>query len=49
MDFENITKNIPDAMLYADNVTDIITRIKEIDFSLFYRSIVYTNEELGIS
>lgn len=46
---ENIAKNIPDAMLSADSVTDIITKIKEIDFSLFYRSIVYANEELGIS
>lgn len=46
---ENIAKNIPDAMLSADSVTDIITKIKEIDFSLFYRSIVYTNEELGVS
>ena len=43
---ENIAKNIPDAMLSADSVTDIITKIKEIDFSLFYRSIVYTNEVL---
>lgn len=32
---ENIAKNIPDAMLYADKVTDIITKIKEIDFLCF--------------
>ena len=41
---ENIAKNIPDAMLSADSVTDIITKIKEIDFSLVYRSIVYSND-----
>lgn len=46
---ENIMKNIPDALLSANIVTDIIDRIKAVDFSLFYRSIVYTNEELGVS
>lgn len=46
---ENIYKPLDSAFLSAETVTNSVNMARSIDFSLFYRSIVYSNEAAGLS
>lgn len=46
---ENILKPLPNSFLSAGLISIMLDDIKRIDFSLFYRSVVYSNEKIGIS
>lgn len=46
---ENIMKPLPNSLLSAGLISIILDDIKRVDFSLFYRSVIYTNEKIGIS
>ena len=45
---ENILSPLGNMLLTADYINKFIDNVKSIDFSLFYRSAMYTNEKLGI-
>lgn len=44
----NVTKNISSMLNTADKVIQALTMIKEIDYSVFYREVMYANPEIGI-
>ncbi len=46
---ENMMKSFPEAISSGEAIIDAINRIREVDFSLFYRSTVYTNQEAGVA
>lgn len=46
---ENIMKPLPNSLLSAGLISIILDDIKKVDFSLFYRSVIYSNEKIGIS
>lgn len=46
---EHIIRPLDTALVTADGIMKTINEIRSIDFSLFYRSIVYQNEKAGIS
>ena len=46
---ENIYKPLNTSFVSAGDVMDAINYAREIDFSLFYRSIVYSNDVIGVS
>lgn len=45
---ENIFKPLDSMFISAENVMKSINDIRSIDFSLFFRSTIYSNEKLGI-
>lgn len=45
---ENITKPVSEMFLSAQKINDIVNHVREIDYSLFYRSRIYSNIELKI-
>lgn len=45
---ENILSPLKNMLLTAEYITKVIDNIKSIDFSLFYRSAMYSNDKLGI-
>lgn len=44
----NILKDLSDSLVSADRVEEAFTKIREIDFSAYYRDIIYTNPDIGI-
>ncbi len=46
---DNIYKPLDKSFLSAEDVTNSVNMARNIDFSLFYRSIVYSNEAAGLS
>lgn len=46
---DNIYKPLDKSFLTAEDITNAVNQARSIDFSLFYRSIVYSNEALGLS
>lgn len=46
---ENVMKPLPNSFLSEGLISIIIDDIKKIDFSLFYRSVIYSNEKIGIA
>ncbi len=45
---ENIFKPAGSMLSTSDSIMGIINKTREIDYSLFYRSTIYSNEKLGI-
>ncbi len=46
---ENIYKPFNNMFMSADAIMNNINNVRSLDFSLFYRSTIYSNEQLGIS
>ena len=44
----NILKDLDKSLVSADKVADAFTRIRNTDFSAYYRDVIYTNPKLGI-
>lgn len=45
----NILKALPNALVSADKIETALRQIRAIDFSAYYRDMIYTNPDLGIS
>lgn len=46
---ENISKELSSMLSTTEHINHCMDKIRGIDFTLFYRSVVYSNEPLGIS
>lgn len=46
---EQVLRPLSDAFISAEGIMNIINGIRETDFSLFYRSVIYHNDKAGIS
>ena len=46
---ENVMKSLPQSMMNANAVMDSVNRVRMLDYSLFFRSYVYSNEKAGIT
>lgn len=44
----NVLKDLDGTLVSADKVTESFKKIREIDFSAYYRDITYTNPDIGI-
>ncbi len=46
---ENVYKPLEQMLMSSEQIMDSINAVRKLDFSLFFRSTVYSNEKLGIS
>lgn len=44
----NVLKNLADTLVSADQVEEAFQKIRAIDFSAYYRDVIYTNPDIGI-
>lgn len=44
----NVLKDLDGTLVSADQVEEAFRKIRDIDFSAYYRDVIYTNPELGI-
>lgn len=44
----NVLKELDDTLVSADKVEEAFRKIRDIDFSAYYREVIYTNPDIGI-